>query len=50
MPYFKGLMDKLGITAHIYRVGTYKSAVEPFMLTGASPEARAANQALVDTL
>lgn len=50
MPYFKGLMDKLGITAHIYRVGTYKSAVEPFMLTGASPDAKAADQALVDNL
>lgn len=50
MPYFKGLMDKLGITAHIYRVGTYKSAVEPFMLTQASPDAKAANQALVDSL
>lgn len=50
MPYFKGLIDKLGITAHIYRVGTYKSAVEPFMLTQASPDAKAANQALADNL
>lgn len=48
--YFKGLIDKLGITAHIYRVGTYKSAVEPFMLTGQSPEAKAASQALADAL
>ena len=50
MPYFKGLIDKLGITAHIYRVGTYKSAVEPFMLSGPSPEAQAASQTLVNTL
>lgn len=50
MPYFKGLMDKLGITAHIYRVGTYKSAVEPFMLSGPSPDAKAAGQALADSL
>lgn len=50
MPYFKGLIDKLGVTAHIYRVGTYKSAVEPFMLSGPSPEAQAASQALVNTL
>src|SRR5947209_17000331 len=28
--YFKGLLDKLGVTANVYRVGTYKSAVEPF--------------------
>jgi protease-4 len=50
MPYFKGLIDKLGIVAHIYRVGTYKSAVEPFMLSAPSPEAKAASQALADTL
>lgn len=50
MPYFKGLIDKLGITTHIYRVGTYKSAVEPFMLSAQSPDAKAANQALVDNL
>ena len=48
--YYKGLLDKLGVTAHVYRVGKFKSAVEPFTRTGASPEARAANQALVDAL
>lgn len=45
-PYYKGLMDKLGITAKIYRVGTYKAAVEPFMRNDQSPEAREASQAL----
>lgn len=34
--FFKGLMDKIGIEAQIVKVGTYKSAVEPFMLTGMS--------------
>jgi protease IV len=48
--YYKGLLDKLGVTAHIYRVGKFKSAVEPFILTGQSPEARRANQALADSL
>jgi protease-4 len=48
--YYKGLMDKLGITAKIYRVGTYKSAVEPFMRTDQSPEAREANQSLANAL
>ena len=48
--YYKGLIDKLGITAHIYRVGTYKSAVEPFMRSDQSPEAREARQALADIL
>ena len=48
--YYKGLLDKLGVTTHVYRVGKFKSAVEPFILTGQSPEARAANQALADSL
>jgi protease-4 len=38
--YFKGLLDKLGVTANVYRVGTYKSAVEPFIRTDMSPEAK----------
>ena len=35
---------------NVFKVGTYKSAVEPFTRSGASPAAQAANQALVDTL
>ncbi len=31
--FFKGLLDKLGIEAQVVKVGTYKSAVEPFILT-----------------
>jgi protease-4 len=38
--FYKGLMDKLGITANIYRVGTYKAAVEPFMRSDMSPAAK----------
>lgn len=49
-PYFKGALDKLGVDVNVFRVGTYKAAVEPFTRTEASPEAKAANQALVDTL
>jgi protease-4 len=48
--YYKGLMDRLGISAKIYRVGTFKSAVEPYMRSDQSPEAREANQALADAL
>ena len=44
--YYKGLLDKLGVTANVYRVGTYKSAVEPFIRSDMSPEAKAAAQAL----
>ena len=39
--YYKGLLDKLGVTANVYRVGTYKSAVEPFIRNDMSPEAQA---------
>ena len=38
--YYKGLLDKLGVTANVYRVGTYKSAVEPYIRNDMSPEAR----------
>ena len=48
--YYKGLLDKLGVSTHVYRVGKFKSAVEPFIRTDQSPEARAANQALADSL
>lgn len=49
-PYFKGLIDRLGVNVKVYRVGKFKSFVEPYTLTGASPEAKAANQALADAL
>lgn len=48
--YYKGLIDKLGVNVNIYRVGTYKSAVEPFVRADESPEAKQASQALVDHL
>lgn len=48
--YYKGLLDKLGVTANIYRVGTYKSAVEPYMRNDMSPDAKRNAQALADSL
>ncbi|MFC7536637.1 signal peptide peptidase SppA [Sphingomonas sp. GCM10030256] len=48
--YFKGLLDKLGVTANVYRVGTYKAAVEPFIREDMSPEARQDAQALASSL
>ena len=48
--YYKGLLDKLGVTAHVYRVGTYKAAVEPFTREDMSPEAEQNAQALADAL
>jgi protease-4 len=44
--YYKGLLDKLGVTANVYRVGTYKSAVEPFIRNDMSPEAKQNHMAL----
>lgn len=37
---FKGLLDKLGVKAEIFRHGKFKGAVEPFMLEKASDENR----------
>ena len=33
VPYFKGLLDKLDVNVQIFRVGSFKSAVEPYMLS-----------------
>ncbi len=48
--YYKGLLDKLGVTAHVYKVGTYKSAVEPFIRSDQSPEAKEAIKAVYDEI
>lgn len=48
--YYKGLIDKLGVNTHVYRVGTYKSFVEPFIRSDQSPAAKQANQALAGAL
>lgn len=42
--FYKGLMDKIGVEAQIVKVGTYKSAVEPFILTEMSEPSRAQQQ------
>lgn len=38
--YYAGLLEKLSVNARIYRVGDFKSAVEPFSRTSMSDEAR----------
>ena len=48
--YFAGLMEKMGVKAQIVRVGTYKSAVEPFMLDGMSEAAREQTTVMLDSL
>ena len=39
--FFKELLEKLGVKMQVFRVGTYKSAVEPFTNTEMSPANRA---------
>ncbi len=41
--YYKTMLEKLDISTHVFRVGTYKSAVEPFLRDDMSPEAKQAN-------
>lgn len=43
-PYFgEALQDKLSVDIHVFKVGEFKSAVEPFILNAASPEAKEAD-------
>jgi protease-4 len=42
--YFKSALDKLKISQHIFRVGTFKSAVEPYMRDNMSDAAKEANK------
>lgn len=49
-PYFTGLLDKLGIKVQVVKVGTYKSAVEPYILTSMSEAARRQNSIYVDSI
>jgi protease IV len=37
-PFMKGLFDKIGVKPEIFKVGDYKSAVEPYIRTDMSPE------------
>jgi protease IV len=49
-PYFKDALDKLGVDWNVFRVGKYKSAVEPFMRNDMSPEAREDYTGVLDAL
>ena len=48
--YFKSFLDKLKIDFNIFRVGTYKSAVEPYLRNDMSEAAKKANLAYLDVL
>lgn len=48
--YFKSALDKLSINQHIFRVGTFKSAVEPYLRDSMSDEAKEANELWLNDL
>ncbi|KRG65616.1 endopeptidase IV [Stenotrophomonas humi] len=42
--YFRtGLQEKLGVDVHLFKVGEFKSAAEPYVLDAASPQAKEAD-------
>ncbi len=49
-PFFRNALDKLGIRMQIIKVGTFKSAVEPFILSSMSEPARLQMQQYCDSL
>ncbi|MDE6854626.1 MAG: signal peptide peptidase SppA, partial [Muribaculaceae bacterium] len=49
-PFFKGLLDKAGVKMQIIKVGTFKSAVEPYVLTSMSEPARLQMQQYCDSI
>ena len=48
--YFKQAIDKLEVSFHVFRVGSYKSAMEPFIRSDMSAEAREANLVWLNSL
>lgn len=48
--FYKDGLDRLGVDWHVFRVGEYKSAVEPYLRNDMSPEAKEANLAYLTDL
>ncbi len=48
--YYKTLLEKLNVTTHVFKAGTYKSAVEPFIRDDMSDEAKQAASAWLTQL
>ena len=46
--YFRDALDKLGVQVHLIKVGTYKSAAEPYILNEASEAAKEASRYWMD--
>ena len=48
--FYKGLLDKLGVEPQVFRHGTFKSAVEPYILNKMSPENRTQMETYVNSI
>jgi protease-4 len=48
--YFKSALEKLKAQTHVFKVGTYKSAVEPFIRDDMSEQAKEANKAWLSAM
>lgn len=48
--YYREALDKLGVTANLIKVGTYKSAAEPYVASGPSEAAAEADKFLINGL
>ncbi len=48
--FFKDLLEKIGVKMQVFRVGTYKSAVEPYTNTAMSDANRAQTQAFISDI
>jgi len=48
--YYRDALDKVGISVNLVRVGTYKSAAEPYIANGPSPAAQEADGLLYNDL
>lgn len=48
--YWKDVLDKLGLEMNVFRVGVYKSAVEPYSRKDMSPEAKEETSAFLGSL
>ena len=48
--YFASFIEKLSVQVNVFKSGTYKDAVEPYILDSMSEESREAKQVLVDEI
>lgn len=48
--FYKGALDKLGIEPQVFRHGTFKSAIEPYILNKMSPENRTQMETYINSI